>query len=517
MPIRIYNTQTRRKEDFVPLEDGVVRMYSCGPTVYDYFHIGNARAFVVPDVIKRYLEFRGYKVRHVQNITDIEDKIIARANERGISTKELVAEYVQAFFEDSKALGNRPATVTPRASEHIPQIIELVKTLIDKGYAYEVDGDVYFEVAKFKDYGKLSGQSLEELMAGARVEVDERKRSAADFALWKKAKPGEPAWDSPWGPGRPGWHIECSAMSMTHLGESIDIHTGGIDLVFPHHENEIAQSEAATGKPFVRYWVHNGFINIDGQRMGKSLGNFKTVRDLRKVYHPLVLRYFLLTTHYRNPINFGHEEITAAGKGLERLYKTVVQARKALSGGDGAAISGMGEVGHQKAGGEEKAARLKEAAQDLRAAANKAREDFIAAMDDDFNTAQAIGVIHELARAIRSALNSPDFSPESELGDAVRHANNTLRSLGEVLGILGDEAEASLAEGFSEESMASDDKSSEGLVDGLMALILKIRQDARKRKDWATADEIRDTLASLGIVVEDTPQGPRWRLAKNVR
>lgn len=513
MPIRIYNTQSRRKEDFVPLEEGVVRMYSCGPTVYDYFHIGNARAFVVPDVIKRYLEFRGYKVRHVQNITDIEDKIIARANERGISTKELVAEYARAFYEDSRALGNRPATVTPRATEHISQIVDLVKTLIDKGYAYEVDGDVYFEVAKFKDYGKLSGQSLEELMAGARVEIDERKRSSADFALWKKAKPGEPAWDSPWGPGRPGWHIECSAMSMAHLGESIDIHTGGVDLVFPHHENEIAQSEAATGKPFVRYWVHNGFINIDGQRMGKSLGNFKTVRDLRKVYHPLVLRYFLLTTHYRNPINFGDEEVTAAGKGLERLYKTVLQARRALLGGSGAQGSGLGEAGTQKAG-EKGAAGLKEVAQDLRAAADKAREDFIEAMDDDFNTAQAIGVIHELARAIRSALSSPGFSPATELGDAVRHANNTLRSLGEVLGILGDEAEASLAEGFSEESLASDDKA-EGLVDGLMDLILKIRQDARKRKDWATADEIRCSLAALGIAVEDTPQGPRWRLAKN--
>ncbi|MBR5559856.1 MAG: cysteine--tRNA ligase, partial [Clostridia bacterium] len=382
----IYNTQTRRKEEFVPLEEGKVRIYACGPTVYNYFHIGNARPFIVFDTLRRYLEHKGYEVKFVQNFTDIDDKMIRRANEEGITVKELGERFIAEYYKDADALGIERATVNPKATEHIPEIIDIIQKLVDKDLAYAVDnGDVYYNTKGFHGYGKLCGQCMDDLESGARIEVDTIKRNPMDFALWKAQKPGEPAWESPWGMGRPGWHIECSAMSMKYLGETIDIHCGGKDLVFPHHENEIAQSEGATGKPFVRYWMHNGFINVDNQKMSKSLGNFFTVRDIAKEFDLEAVRMFMLSAHYRSPINFSRDMIEQAKASLDRLYTARDHYSFLLENAKD------GEMGEKET--------------ELMAKVKAVREGFDSAMDDDMNTANAIGQLFELVREANAALN----------------------------------------------------------------------------------------------------------------
>ena len=463
--MQIYNSKNRRKEEFVPITPGEVRMYACGPTVYDYFHIGNARPFIVFDVLRRYFEHRGYKVTFVQNFTDIDDKMIKRANAEGITVKELGDRFIEEYYEDAKALGVRPATVHPRATEHIPQIIELVQKLINKGLAYEVDGDVYFDTAAFPAYGSLSGQNLEDLEAGARVEVDSVKKNPADFAVWKAQKPGEPAWDSPWGLGRPGWHIECSAMSMTYLGETFDIHGGGKDLLFPHHENEVAQSEGATGKPYVHYWMHNGFINVDNEKMSKSLGNFFTVRDILKEYDAEDVRMFMLSAQYRSPINFSREMIAQAHSSLSRLYTARDQMNFLLQ--------------H---------APERELNEEEKAFAQRVTEyvaKFDSAMDDDLNTADAMGAIFELVKDANQSLTA-----ESAKG-AIEAALNALLELCDVLGLLMKKA---------------------GELPADIQALADARVQARKDKDWKKSDELRDQLKALGYTVEDTKEGQKVRM-----
>ncbi|MCR4886425.1 MAG: cysteine--tRNA ligase [Clostridiales bacterium] len=459
--MQIYNSQSRKKEEFVPLHPGKVGIYACGPTVYDYFHIGNARPFITFDVLRRYLEHRGYEVTFVQNFTDIDDKMIRRANQEGITVKELGDRFIKKYYQDAQALGIRRATVHPRATEHIGEIIRLVKTLQDKGYAYEVNGDVYFDVEKDKGYGKLSGQNLEDLEAGARIDVDDVKRNPADFALWKAQKPGEPAWDSPWGKGRPGWHIECSAMSMKYLGETFDIHCGGKDLLFPHHENEVAQSECATGKPFARYWMHNGFINIDNEKMSKSLGNFFTVRDILKEYDPEDVRMFMLSAQYRSPVNFSRDMMAQAHASLQRLYT----ARDHL-------IFLLKNAADRPLTAEEEAllSRVKDSA---------ARFD--AAMDDDLNTADALGAVFEIVKDANVSLS------EQSSQAAVEGVLKGLTGLTDVLGLLMKKADA-------------------GLPAEIQALADE-RAQARKEKNWKRSDELRDALLAAGYAVKDTPQG----------
>ena len=466
--MQFYNDMTMRKEEFVPIEEGKVRMYCCGPTVYNYIHVGNARPIIMFDVLRRYLEYRGYDVTFVQNFTDVDDKIIKRANEEGISSTEVAEKYIAEYWTDVKALGVREATVHPKATENIPQIIGIIETLIAKGYAYESEGDVYYRTLKFKDYGKLSHQNLEELQAGARIEVNDVKENPMDFALWKAAKPGEPAWESPWGMGRPGWHIECSAMSNRYLGKTIDIHAGGMDLAFPHHENEIAQSEAANGVKFVNYWLHNGFINVDNKKMSKSLGNFFTVREAAAVYGYDCIRLFMLMSHYRSPLNYSAEILEQAQSALDRL-KTAKENLDffaengrdgELSAEDAALIEGLG----------------------------KYRDRFVEVMDDDFNTADAVSVIFELVRDVNAAV-SPASDPTKALAAGCRAI---FLELSDVLGIP-----------FGEE------KSLDAEVEEKIAA----RQAARKAKNWAEADRIRDELKAAGIILEDTPQGVKWHKA----
>lgn len=462
--MQIYNSKNRRKEEFVPIHPGEVRMYACGPTVYDYFHIGNARPFIVFDVLRRYFEHRGYKVTFVQNFTDIDDKMIKRANKEGITVKELGDRFIKEYYQDAQALGVRPATVHPRATEHIPQIIALVQKLIDKGLAYEVNGDVYFDTSAFPAYGALSGQNLEDLEAGARVEVDNVKKNPADFAVWKAQKPGEPAWESPWGMGRPGWHIECSAMSMTYLGETFDIHGGGKDLLFPHHENEVAQSEGATGKPYVHYWMHNGFINVDNEKMSKSLGNFFTVRDILKEYDAEDVRMFMLSAQYRSPINFSREMIAQAHSSLSRLYTARDQMTFLLQ-----------HAPERELNEEEKAfvQRVQEHV-----------AKFDAAMDDDLNTADAMGAIFELVRDANLNLNAETAKA------AIQAALDALLELCDVLGLLM--------------------KKASDLPADIQALANE-RVQARKDKNWKRSDELRDQLKELGYTVEDTKEGQKVR------
>ena len=461
--MQIYNSQTRKKEEFVPLHPGKVGIYACGPTVYNYFHVGNARPFIVFDVLRRYLAHRGYEVTFVQNFTDIDDKMIKRANEEGITVKELGDRFIAEYFKDAQALGIRPATVHPRATEHIGDIIKLVKTLQDKGYAYEVNGDVYFDTKKDSGYGKLSGQNLDDLEAGARIDVDDVKRNPADFALWKAQKPGEPAWDSPWGKGRPGWHIECSAMSMKYLGETFDIHCGGKDLLFPHHENEVAQSECATGKPFARYWMHNGFININNEKMSKSAGNFFTVRDILKEYEAEDVRMFMLSAQYRSPINFSRELIAQAHASLQRLYTARDNLAFLLKNA--------------------KAQPLTEAEKALLARVKEAADRFDAAMDDDLNTADAMGALFEIVREANVGLNAESSK------EAVETTLNTLLELCDVLGLLAKKQE-------------------DGLPEDIQRLADE-RAQARKEKNWKRSDELRDQIKAAGYMIEDTPQGQK--------
>ena len=483
MALKIYNTLTRRKEDFVPLQERKVTMYSCGPTVYNYFHLGNARAFLVPDMVRRYLEYKGYEVKLAINITDIDDKIIDKANELGTLPETVATEYTEAYLEDSKELGIRPATFHPKATEHIHEIIALVQKLLEKGVAYEVDGDVYYSVQKFKDYGKLSGRDLDDLYAGARVEVDERKEDPADFALWKKSKSGEPAWDSPWGKGRPGWHIECSAMAMKYLGETIDIHAGGADLIFPHHENEIAQSEVATGKPLAKYWFHWAFLQVGGRRMGKSEQNFLFVRDALKKYSPEAIRHFLLSAHYRHPLDYTEENIVQASNASKRIHNCINTLNR---------LSTSAEIELEK---------LSEAENKLYASVKLMREQFEAAMDNDFNTAGAIGAIFELVSQANAFVSENEGNFSEQGGALLGYVHEIFVELCDVLGIYS--ADSSLEQQDTE------------LVNNLMELILEIRKEARARKDWDTADKIRDKLSELNIILKDTREGAVWEFTES--
>ncbi|MBU1208553.1 MAG: cysteine--tRNA ligase [Proteobacteria bacterium] len=494
MSLRIYNSLTKRKEEFVPLQEGKVKMYVCGVTVYDRCHIGHARAAVVFDVIFRFLRYRGYEVTYVRNYTDVDDKIIKRANQEGLSCQEIAKRYIQEYEEDMEALGLERPTHEPRATENIPQIIDLVKKLVENGFAYSVDGDVYYSVEKFSSYGKLSGRDLDEMRAGARVEVDERKNNPLDFALWKSSKPGEPAWDSPWGRGRPGWHIECSAMSQRYLGESFDIHGGGKDLIFPHHENEIAQSEAATGKPFVRFWVHNGFVNIDREKMSKSLGNILALRDLLQDHHPEVLRLFLLSNHYRSPVDFSWQNLTEARASLDRFYYALQEIEDFLT---------------QK--GESRPATTPEppqgAARELGEKISHAKGKFLEALEDDFNTALALGYLHDLNRILNRALGEKTFRQAPAAAALLAAGKNFLLESGKVLGFFQNAPVDYFA------SQRRKFLKSKGLREEEIIELIAKRVAARQAKDWALADEIRARAGDLGIILEDGPKGTSWKPA----
>ncbi|WP_426348272.1 cysteine--tRNA ligase [Alloiococcus sp. CFN-8] len=463
--MKVFNTLTRRKEEFKTLVPGEVKMYVCGPTVYDLFHIGNARTFIVFDTIRRYLEFRGYKVKFVQNFTDIDDKMIKRANNEAITVKDLGDKYIKEYYKDADGLRLKRATINPRATEFIKEIISFVEGLIARGYAYEVNGDVYFSTKHFSGYGKLSGQNIEDLQAGARIDIDERKKDPMDFAVWKAQKPGEPAWESPWGMGRPGWHIECSCMAKNLLGETIDIHAGGSDLIFPHHENEIAQSEALTGKSFANYWIHCAFLNINNQKMSKSLNNFFTVRDILEKYNPEVLRFLMLSGHYRTQLNFSNELLDSAASSMERLYNALNNLQHLYDNSLFTALK-SGEEAYIKT-------------------LDGYRNKFMEKMDDDFNTADGISVIFDLVKDINTNIT---VEASKEL---IEVAMKLIRELGEPLGILQEDKKVNLEE-------------------EIEALIEK-RQQARKERNWALADEIRDDLKARGIILEDTPQGVRWK------
>lgn len=479
MSLRVYNTLKGQKEDFKPLEPGKVKMYVCGVTVYDYCHIGHARANIVFDIIYRYLQFADYDVTYVRNYTDVDDKIINRANERGISSKELSEEFIRAFDEDMATLGLALPTHQPKATEYIPQIIEICQKLIDKDLAYAAGGDVYYSVNKFPGYLKLSKRNMDEMQAGARIAPGEQKRDPMDFALWKGAKPGEPSWESPWGPGRPGWHIECSAMSSSLLGDTFDIHGGGRDLIFPHHENEIAQSEGASGKPFVNYWLHNGFVNINQEKMSKSLGNFFTIRDILKRYNPEVLRFFILSAHYRSPIDFSDQNLIDAEVGLSRFYE-------ALQAGD-EAIAGA-EAGQAEDDG------------------IKLENSFRAAMDDDFNSALAIGHLFDAVRTVNRLIATKKFRKKPELVATVADLLQRIRTFGEVLGILQSDPSAWLIQ----QRIAG--LADLGVAEAEIEAAIEARLQARQAKDYARGDEIRGELEARGILLLDTPKGTTWKL-----
>ena len=461
--MKIYNTMTRRKEEFVPIDENEIKMYICGPTVYNYIHIGNARPAVVFDTMRRYMEYKGKNVKFVQNFTDVDDKIINKALDEGVSAREISEKYIGEYFRDAEALNLKKATVHPKVTENMDEIIAFVKALVEKGYAYEADGDVYYRTRRFGGYGRLSGQNIEDLEAGARISVGEKKEDPLDFALWKARKiDGEPAWESPWGFGRPGWHIECSAMSNKYLGETIDIHGGGQDLAFPHHENEIAQTEAYTGKKFSNYWMHNAYITIDNEKMSKSKGNFFTVRDILKRYTGEEIRYFLLSGHYRSPINFSEELMTQSRNALGRMHNAKQNLEHLIRNGSDLMT-------------EAESAELEKL--------GKYRDKFESAMEDDLNTADAISAVFELIRDINTAVK--DGASKEFAGGCME----LLRELTGVLGILQDEEE-------------------DGISNEILALVEE-RQEARKTKNFARADEIRDILKSKGLAVEDTPQGPR--------
>lgn len=463
--MKIYNTLTREKEEFVPIEPMSAKMYSCGPTVYNYFHVGNARPFIIFDVLRRYLEYKGYSVTFVQNFTDIDDKVINKANAEGTTYDKIAEKYINEYFVDAKGLNIKKATYHPLATENIDGIIDMVKSLIDKGFAYEMDGDVYYNTKAFKEYGKLSHQPLEELEAGARINVNEQKRDPMDFALWKKAKPCEPSWTSPWGEGRPGWHIECSVMAKRYLGETIDIHSGGVDLSFPHHENEIAQSEAANGKPFAHYWMHNAFLNIDNKKMSKSLNNFFTVRDIANQVGYEPIRFFMLSAHYRSPINYTRESIEQAQNALARINSAITNLRF---------LEANGDDGSLKKNEAESATKFSEY-----------KEDFSRAMDDDLNTADAIAAIFDLIREINILTAEAGVTKEY-----VKIAKSALFELCDVLGI-GNTKE-------------------EQMLDSEIESLIEQRTQARKNKNYQESDRIRDLLKEKGIILYDTPQGVKW-------
>ncbi|WHX79203.1 cysteine--tRNA ligase [Priestia flexa] len=463
MTIKLYNTLTRQKEVFTPLEENKVKMYVCGPTVYNYIHIGNARPAIVFDTVRRYLEFRGYEVQYVSNFTDVDDKLIRAAKELGEDVPTIAERFINAYFEDTTALGCKHATIHPRVTENMDIIIDFIDELVKKGYAYESDGDVYYRTRKFEGYGKLSHQSIDELQSGARIEVGEKKEDPLDFTLWKAAKDGEIAWDSPWGQGRPGWHIECSAMARKYLGDTIDIHAGGQDLSFPHHENEIAQSEALTGKTFAKYWLHNGYINIDNEKMSKSLGNFVLVHDIIQKHEPSLLRFFILSVHYRHPINYNEEILENTRKGYERLQTAYVNLKHRL----------------------EAATDLNDGNSEWLTNIDELHNSFIKEMDDDFNTANAISVLFELAKQANVYLLEKTTSKE-----VIEAFINEFNQLGGALGLTFDAQE---------------------LVDEEIENLIQQRIDARKNRDFKLADQIRDELKAKNIILEDTAQGTRWK------
>lgn len=461
--MKIFNTMSRRKEEFVPVDPNEVKIYACGPTVYNFIHIGNARPLCVFDVLRRYLEYRGYNVKFVQNFTDVDDKIIKRANEENSTFEEISEKYIKEFWTDAHGLNFKDATVHPKATENIDEIIDIIKTLEEKGYAYAVDGDVYYRTLKFKDYGKLSHQPIDDLQSGARIAVGDKKEDPLDFALWKAAKEDEPYWDSPWGKGRPGWHIECSAMNKRYLGNTIDIHCGGQDLIFPHHENEIAQSEAANGCMFSKYWMHNGYINVDNVKMSKSLGNFKTVREIADVYGYEVIRYFLISSHYRSPINYNLEIIEQCKSALERLYN----CRESL---DFAIKNAKTDIADNE---------------EILTLIDSRKEQFIKSMDDDLNTADGIAAVFDLVSDINTKIINKDVSK-----NVCQKAADMFDELTGVLGLVYN-------------------RKSNDINDDIEKLIEE-RQQARANKDWATADRIRDELKAQGITLKDTPQGVTW-------
>lgn len=461
--MKIFNTMSRRKEEFVPVDPNEVKIYACGPTVYNFIHIGNARPLCVFDVLRRYLEYRGYNVKFVQNFTDVDDKIIKRANEENSTFEEISEKYIKEFWTDAHGLNFKDATVHPKATENIDEIIDIIKTLEEKGYAYAVDGDVYYRTLKFKDYGKLSHQPIDDLQSGARIAVGDKKEDPLDFALWKAAKEGEPYWDSPWGKGRPGWHIECSAMNKRYLGNTIDIHCGGQDLIFPHHENEIAQSEAANGCMFSKYWMHNGYINVDNVKMSKSLGNFKTVREIADVYGYEVIRYFLISSHYRSPINYNLEIIEQCKSALERLYN----CRESL---DFSIKNAKSDIADDN---------------EILALIDSRKEQFINSMDDDLNTADGIAAVFDLVSDINTKIINKEVSK-----NVCQKAADMFDELTGVLGLVYN-------------------RKSNDINDDIEKLIEE-RQQARANKDWATADRIRDELKTQGITLKDTPQGVTW-------
>jgi cysteinyl-tRNA synthetase len=476
MAIRVYNTLTRRLEPLEPIEPGKIGIYACGPTVYNYIHIGNARVFVFFDVVRRYLEYRGYKVKYVQNVTDVEDKIIKKANEENVPASEIAERYTRYYFEDTDALGIQRADYSPRPTDLIPDMISYIEKLMEKGYAYEVDGDVFYEIRKFAGYGQLSHQNLDELMEGVRVEVDPRRRHPLDFALWKSAKPGEPSWDSPWGKGRPGWHIECSVMSSKYLGDDFDIHCGGQDLIFPHHENEIAQSRAATGKGFAHVWLHNGYLNISGQKMSKSLGNITLVRDLLKASSPEAIRHFLLSAHYRKPLDFDENSLAESEASLQRISVALAKAERQAN---------LLEEHPQKSASDHIS---------LEVLRSQLVTEFEEAMDDDFNTPRAIAAFFNMVKNLNKILDGPDAwkCSSAELRGLVEE----VRRLGGILGL------------FQKSAPGADAETKEKLLD----LLIQLRAEARARKDYRQADSIRARLDEIGIILEDTPDGTFWRM-----
>lgn len=481
--MRIYNTLTAEKEDFVPLNEGRVDMYVCGVTVYDNCHIGHARSAIVFDVIQRYLRYKGFNVRFIRNFTDIDDKIINRAKKEGIPWDEVARKYTEEFYSDMDSLGVARADMEPKATGHIKEMIEIVRGLIEKGYAYERDGSVYFEVDKFSEYGKLSKRDKEDMIAGARVEIDERKKDPMDFALWKASKEGEPFWESPWGKGRPGWHIECTAMSLKHLAESFDIHGGGADLIFPHHENEMAQSEAYTGKPFVKYWIHNGFITIDKEKMSKSLGNFFTIKEVLDKYDAEAIRFFLLSTHYRSPIEFSDELLKEAEVSIDRYYTTLTRIADFIA--------------REDSGG--KASPLEKTFEDI---ANSFKGKFLTAMDDDFNTALAVGNIFELIREANRFLDSKPSGQKAK--ELVSKTMGLLKEAGGVLNIFKKTPDEWQAVLMKTKKIPLTEKD---IVNRITS-----REKARQKKDWAAADAIRRELDEKGIILEDKKEGTGWKI-----
>ncbi len=514
--LKIFNTLSSRKEEFVPMTDREVRMYACGVTVYDHSHLGHARGAVVFDVVRRYLQRKGYIVKYARNFTDVDDKIIKRAQESGKTWKEIAEKYTDEYIKDMARLGVERPDIEPKATEHIQAIIDLVQRLVARGLAYESGGDVFFSVRKFKGYGKLSKKTIDDMLSGARVDVNELKADPLDFVLWKASKPGEPAWDSPWGMGRPGWHIECSAMSMLHLGETFDIHAGGMDLQFPHHENEIAQAEGATGKPFVRYWMHNGFVNVNREKMSKSLGNFFTIKEILDSYDPEVIRFFLLSTHYRNPIDFSDQSLQDGRSALDRFYTMMEALNNA--------------IGKNYKPGPYTEEEISPAASALIKSADAFLGKFDEAMDDDFNTASAIGGVFEMVRDINRALSDTDIlRSDPHIKDALAHAGDALSTVSRVLNLFGRDPEEWFGRSRDKIRIKAEGEKLAGIRNGLSAFgvepasdntlpsgaidkLIIDRNASRLAKDWKKADEIRNILADMGIELLDSPEGTKWQI-----